>query len=51
MSVPIISIEKQENISHEIEELSEKTALLIENYQQKLNNLEELKKSILQKRL
>jgi type I restriction enzyme S subunit len=49
MPVPITSIEGQRKISVQIENLSEKTNLLISNYGVKLNDLEKLKKSILQK--
>lgn len=49
MTIPITSIEGQRKISIKIEDLSEQTNSLISNYQTKLDNLEELKKSILQK--
>ena len=49
MTIPITSLEGQRKISIQIEGLSEKTNLLISNYEVKLNNIEELKKSILQK--
>lgn len=49
MTVPITSIEGQRKISVQIEDLSEKTNSLINNYQTKLDDVEELKKSILQK--
>jgi type I restriction enzyme S subunit len=49
MTIPITSLEGQRRISIQIEGLSEKTNLLISNYEVKLNNIEELKKSILQK--
>jgi type I restriction enzyme S subunit len=49
MTIPITSIEGQSKISTQIEKLSEKTNSLINNYEVKLNDLEELKKSILQK--
>jgi len=46
---PIISIERQNEIIKLIDNLSNKTKQLEQKYQQKLNNLEELKKSLLQK--
>jgi type I restriction enzyme S subunit len=49
MTIPITSLEGQRRISIQIEGLSEKTNFLISNYEVKLNNIEELKKSILQK--
>lgn len=49
LKVPITNLEKQIEISGQIEDLSENTSLLINEYQQKLDNLEDLKKSILQK--
>lgn len=49
MKVPVTNLERQVRISGQIEELSESTSLLINEYQQKLANLEDLKKSILQK--
>ena len=47
--VPTISIKEQELLVNAIEELLDKTKKLEAIYQQKLNDLEELKKSILQK--
>jgi type I restriction enzyme S subunit len=49
MTVPITSIGGQRKISAQIEDLSKKINSLICNYEVKLANLEELKKSILQK--
>ena len=49
MTIPITSLEGQRKFSIQIEGLSEKTNFLISNYEVKLNNIEELKKSILQK--
>ena|SRR5690606_10231868 len=49
MPVPITSIEKQRDISLQIEDLSENIKCLIDQYSFKLDDLEELKKSILQK--
>jgi type I restriction enzyme S subunit len=49
MPVPITSLKSQIKISQQIENLSESVNLLIDNFAQKLNDLEELKKSILQK--
>ena len=49
MPVPITSINNQQEISQQIENLSENNNLLIENYSKKLEDLEDLKKSILQK--
>lgn len=49
MPIPITSIDVQERISVQIEDLSEKTNSLVNSYEIKLNDLEELKKSILQK--
>jgi type I restriction enzyme S subunit len=46
---PITSIENQIDLSQKISELEVQTNNIIETYQVKLNNLEELKKSILQK--
>lgn len=47
--VPIPSFETQNKLVFEIDKLSEQTKQLENQYKQKLNNLEELKKSILQK--
>lgn len=47
--LPIISLEKQKEILDELNILNEQTKQLEKKYQQKLQNLEELKKSILQK--
>ncbi len=44
-----LKIEKQKRIVNEIDKLSEQTKQLEKHYKQKLKNLEELKKSILQK--
>jgi type I restriction enzyme S subunit len=49
MPVPITSIKRQKEISKQIEDLSEKNNMLINNYNKKLKDLEDLKKSILQK--
>jgi type I restriction enzyme S subunit len=49
MTIPVISIEGQRKISIQIDDLSEKANLLIGNYEVKLKNIEDLKKSILQK--
>jgi len=49
MTIPITSIEGQRKISIQIESLSEEVNSLISNYQTKLDDIEELKKSILQK--
>lgn len=49
MKVPVTNLERQVEISGQIEELSESTSLLINEYHQKIANLEDLKKSILQK--
>lgn len=47
--IPINSIKEQEKIVAKLDLLSEQTNLLQEKYKQKLANLEELKKSILEK--
>ena len=47
--VPCPKIEIQNKIVKQIDQLSEQTDLLQEKYKQKLANLEELKKSILEK--
>jgi type I restriction enzyme, S subunit len=47
LSIP--SLEEQKNIINKIDTFSEQTKILEEIYQQKLTNLDELKKSILQK--
>jgi type I restriction enzyme, S subunit len=47
--VPVPSIQKQNEIVKQLDELSIKTKKLEEKYHQKLINLEELKKSLLQK--
>ena len=44
-----LKIEEQKRIVNEINNLSEQTKQLEKHYNQKLKNLEELKKSILQK--
>ena len=44
-----LKIEEQKRIVNEINNLSEQTKQLEKHYKQKLKNLEELKKSILQK--
>ena len=49
MTVPITAIANQRKISNQIEELSERSNTLISNYANKLNDISELKKSILQK--
>ena len=49
MPVPITSIENQRAISSQIEHLSEQISSYNDQLNIKLNNLEELKKSILQK--
>ena len=49
ISFPITSIENQINISKKIEEVEKQTSNILETYYQKIENLEELKKSILQK--
>jgi len=46
---PILSLKVQNNIVEEINILENKTKQLEQKYQQKLDNLEELKKSLLQK--
>lgn len=46
---PLISILEQQQIVHQLDTLSAETKKLATHYQQKLNSLEELKKSILQK--
>ena len=43
------SIETQQQIVKQLDQLQEQTNLLVTKYQQKLANLEELKKSILEK--
>ena len=43
------SIETQQQIVNQLDQLQEQTNLLVTKYQQKLANLEELKKSILEK--
>lgn len=47
--IPIIPIKEQKNIVNELDNLKEQTRQLENYYQQKLENLEEFKKSILQK--
>ncbi len=49
MPIPCPSLEIQNKIIHQLDTLSDETKKLEEKYQQKLNSLEELKKSILQK--
>lgn len=49
MPVPTTSISKQKEISQQIEGLSERSNSLIEAYAKKLESMEELKKSLLQK--
>ena len=49
MPVPFPSLEEQSIIVSLFEQLSAQTELLQQKYQQKLANLEELKKSILEK--
>jgi len=49
LKVPITSIDKQIQISKKIEEMSELKNFAIKKYQQKLTNLEDLKKSLLEK--
>ena len=48
-SIPVPSISKQEWIIKQLDTLKEQTQSLESKYQQELNSLEELKKSILQK--
>lgn len=48
LKVPITFIDRQIQISEKIEELSELKNSIIKKYQQKLTNLEDLKKSILE---
>jgi type I restriction enzyme S subunit len=43
------SIETQQQIVNQLDQLQEQTNLLVTKYKQKLANLEELKKSILEK--
>ena len=43
------SLENQQQIVNQLDQLQEQTNLLVTKYQQKLANLEELKKSILEK--
>ena len=45
---PITSIENQANISHKIILIEEEIDKILELYQQKLKNLEDLKKSLLE---
>ncbi|NKQ40147.1 MAG: hypothetical protein HF962_01070 [Sulfurovum sp.] len=47
--IPIPSIEIQNNIVNKLDKLTKETEKLQTHYQQNLNNLEELKKSILEK--
>ncbi|KKQ93325.1 MAG: Restriction modification system DNA specificity domain protein [candidate division CPR2 bacterium GW2011_GWC1_39_9] len=49
LEIPLPSIHEQKAIVKKLDELSEQTKKLEEIYQQKLDNLEELKKSILKK--
>lgn len=49
IEIPLPLIEEQKNIVKDIQEFSSKTKKLETIYQQKINDLEELKKSILQK--
>lgn len=49
MLVPVTSIKGQRKISHQIESLFKKNDSIIDNYKVKHKNLEELKKSVLQK--
>ncbi|MCB0744784.1 MAG: restriction endonuclease subunit S [Ignavibacteriae bacterium] len=49
IKISIPSIEKQKILVPEIKKFEERITLLIKKYNQKLNNLEDLKKSILQK--
>ena len=49
LTIQLPSYAKQENIVEKLNKLSIEIEILEKNYQQKLNNLEELKKSILQK--
>lgn len=47
--VPLLELEEQQQIVTQLDKLQEQTNLLVIKYQQKLANLEELKKSILEK--
>ena len=49
ISMPIPSIEKQKELVEQLEVLQNETKIVESHYHQKLTNLEELKKSILQK--
>jgi type I restriction enzyme S subunit len=49
--VPLPSLKIQQTIVHKLDALSSETKRLESNYQQKLSDLEELKKSVLQKAL
>lgn len=49
VKVPILPLTEQKNIVSKIDGLSEQTKKLEKNYQKKLEDLEEMKKSILQK--
>ena len=48
-SIPLPSISQQQNIVEKLDTLSSETKKLEAIYQQKLDDLEELKKSVLQK--
>ena len=47
--IPFPSLKEQENIVQKLDALSRETKKLAAIYQQKINDLEELKKSVLQK--
>lgn len=47
--VPLLELEEQQQIVTQLDQLQEQTNLLVTKYQQKLANLEELRKSILEK--
>jgi type I restriction enzyme S subunit len=47
--IPLPSLTEQQAIVHKLDALSSETKQLEANYKQNLNNLEELKKSLLQK--
>ncbi len=49
LKIPVIPFNQQQKIVHQLDSLSAETKKLESLYQRKLNELDELKKSILQK--
>jgi len=49
IEIPLLSLKEQKQIVKKLDKLSEQTKKLEKNYQQKINDLDELKKSVLKK--